>query len=134
MAYEAQQIRHSFVAGEDLSGDQYALVYIGSDGLIYNDSNSEARKAIGVVQDNPKTGVAGLVTLLGLTKLKVAGAVAAGDTVTGNTGTTVGIVVEGTSGAGNATVFLFGADAAVGPTGPTGPTGATGVTGATGPT
>lgn len=110
MAYEGQQITHSFVAGEDLSAAQYAKVFLGADGFIYDDDAAGVRKFIGVVQDNPISGVVGTVCLLGITKLKVAGATTTGSIVAGAATQTVGLILAGTSGAGVATAMISGLD------------------------
>lgn len=108
MAFQGQQITHTFVAGESLTASQFKIVYIGSDGLIYDDSNSGARKYLGVLQDNPAQGVAGLVCLTGVTKLAVSGSTTTGSIVTAGAGNNVGVVLAGTGGAGVATVYVNG--------------------------
>lgn len=107
MAYQGKQINHTFVAGEDLSGSQHAMVYLGSDGLIYDDSTG-GRKFLGILQDNPASGAAGLVCLTGVSKLKVAASTTTGSIVTAAADNKVGIVLAGTGGAGTATVYISG--------------------------
>ena len=107
MAYTGKQIAHSVTAGEDLSGDQYKPVFVGSDGLIYNDDSSGTRFFLGVLQDKPASGVAGTVCLFGITKASVSGATTTGAAyTTGTTPYTVGLVLEGTGAAGVATVLI----------------------------
>lgn len=111
MAYEGDQIRHSFVAGEDLSSDQFKQVYLDANGMIYNDSNADARKLLGVLQDKPKVDQAGNVCLFGITKLAVGGATAAATTIAGQGAAAVAaLVLVGTGGAGVATVLWRGND------------------------
>jgi len=113
MAYQGKQILHSFVAGEDLSSDQFKAVYVGSDGLIYNDDSTGTRNFIGILQDKPASGAAGSVCLFGITKVAVSGATTTGAKFeAGTTPYTVGVVLGGTGGAGVATVLITQAESA----------------------
>lgn len=107
MAYYGEQLTHTFVAGEDLSGDQYSAVYINSDGTIYNDDNSGARAFLGILQDKPESGQAGVVCLMGITKVAVSASTTTGSALSaGSTPYEVGIVLDGTGAAGVATALI----------------------------
>ena len=66
----------SFWAGEDLSNDQYRFVIL-SGGKVYR-PNAGTDKAIGILQNNPESGEAASVRMLGISKL------VAGETIAEN--------------------------------------------------
>lgn len=71
----------SFTAGEDLSAKRYYLVKLNSSGEIeLVDTAGEA--AIGVLQDKPESGKAGLVRVNGVSKAVAGGTITAGQLLT----------------------------------------------------
>ena len=76
MAYEVPIMDVSFEAGEDLSNDQYRFVVL-SGGKVYR-PNASTDKAIGILQNNPESGEAASVRMLGISKL------VAGETIAEN--------------------------------------------------
>lgn len=72
MAYSGEGFDLSFIAAEDLSGDQYHFVVLGSDTTVRRpDSGSEW--PVGILQNNPASGEEAIVRVGGISKL-VAGA------------------------------------------------------------
>lgn len=81
MAYEASQpLKHTFVAGADLSAKQYHFVKLESDGEIVACSGITDRP-IGVLQNDPVAGQEAEVVITGITKVIADEALAAGDVI-----------------------------------------------------
>jgi hypothetical protein len=85
MAYETSQaVKATFVAATDLTGAQYKFVEFAPvtfpEGTIVAASNGA--NAIGVLQNAPKAGEEAEVVLVGITKVKAADAIIAGQPVT----------------------------------------------------
>ena len=76
MAFENGILDIGFLAGEDLSNDQYRFVIL-SGGKVHR-PNAAGDKAVGVLQNNPAAGEAASVRMLGISKL------VAGETIAEN--------------------------------------------------
>lgn len=69
MAYEASQpLKHTFVAGEDLTAAQYHFVTLKTDGTIEL-CDAATEYPIGVLQNKPDEGQEAEVVIVGITKL-----------------------------------------------------------------
>lgn len=78
MSYENNLTAFTFEAGSDLSASQYCFVDVAADGQV-DVVSSKGAKAAGVLQDKPSAaGRAGMVGVVGITKVKVGAAVTAG--------------------------------------------------------
>lgn len=73
MAYDVPVLDISVAATVDLSTSQY--FFVKADGTLC----AAGGKALGILQNNPKSGLAAGVRVLGCSKLTLAGTVAAGD-------------------------------------------------------
>lgn len=116
MAYENKGKCITVEAGSDLSASQYCFVDVNSSGQLALPSDGAA--AIGVLQNDPAAaGRAGSVLTSGITKIKVAGVLTAGDDVSSDnagrattpaTGDRVlGRVLESSTGANQIVAMLF---------------------------
>lgn len=117
MAFKGYQDTSTFLAASDFSDDQFKLVE-----LTANSDEVEltaAGEGIGVVQNHPESGEAATVTLAGVTKVIVGGAVSVGQRITAAaTGfavvvvsgalpnKSVGKILTGASSGGIATMLL----------------------------
>lgn len=77
MAYEDGGIDRTFLAAEDLSGQQYRFVVMASDTTVQM-PNAATDFPIGVLQNAPESGEEAVVRLLGVSKLVMNDAVAVG--------------------------------------------------------
>lgn len=68
MAYEHEGIDLSFIAGEDLSGDQYHFVTLKSDTEVER-PNAATDWCVGILQNNPESGEEAVVRVGGVSKL-----------------------------------------------------------------
>lgn len=104
MAYEASQpLKHTFVAGEDLSAKRYHFVKISADNTIVACSGV-TDVPIGVLQSNPASGQEAEVVISGITKVVADEALTAGDAVGTSADGQAQVVTVGTE----TTVYLAG--------------------------
>lgn len=120
MAYEANMIVRSFVAGGNLASSQYLAVKLSADNTVVI-CNGATDRPIGILQNKPASGATAEVCIFGLTKWQGDADLTAGDMVgtsadgqadaktPAGAGTEyyIGQVVQGNSAAaGLATVFI----------------------------
>lgn len=84
----------TFIADGDLSAAQFTAVKLSGD-LKVAAATADTHVAIGILQDKPTDGKAGLVRLHGISKAVAGGTVAAGDMLVATTG---GKLVASTTG------------------------------------
>ncbi|HYE75638.1 MAG TPA: hypothetical protein VEF04_20005 [Blastocatellia bacterium] len=96
MAVEGQQIKHSFIAGGDLSAKQYHFVKMSANDTVVVCS-AVTDKPIGVVQNAPASGGTAEVCLAGITKVSGDADLGYGDSI-------------GTSSDGQAAAYVAGTD------------------------
>lgn len=128
MAYEANMIVRSFVAGGNLASSQYKAVKLSADNTVVI-CDGATDKAIGVLQNKPASGATAEVCIFGVTKWQGDADLAAGDYVgtsadgqadaktPAGAGTEwyIGVVLQGNSAAGGlATVFINAATGGLG--------------------
>lgn len=77
MSYEIPILNVTLVAGEDLSDSQYYAVKLNSSGQVVLASTGE--KITGIIQDDPESGIAGLVMTHGISKAVLGDTVTAGE-------------------------------------------------------
>lgn len=106
MAYEAiQQKLGTLKAGADLRTHQYKAVKIVADGDV--ELATEGTDAVlGVLQNTPNTNETAEVCVFGVTKYIASGALTPGAVIGG--AKPYARVIEGTSGAGVASIFVGG--------------------------
>ena len=111
-------------AENDLSAKQYFLVEISGDAQVDVVDAAPTQVCAGVLQNKPEAGQFAEVCPLGVTPVKVGGAVTAGDKIycgsggwalscstTGSGKRTIGWVIEGASSGGQAVAFIHCANA-----------------------
>lgn len=81
MAYQGHGTDISLVAGADLSAKQFHFVKPNSSGQAVA-ANATDITQVGVLQNDPTSGQTGTVRVAGVSKVKIAGTVAAGAEVT----------------------------------------------------
>jgi hypothetical protein len=128
MAYEANMIVRSFVAGASLASAQYKAVKLSADNTVVV-CDGATDKAIGILQNKPASGGTAEVCVFGFTKWQGDADLAAGDVVGtsadgqadpktpagGGTEFYIGTVIQGNSTAGGlATVFINAATPGLG--------------------
>lgn len=91
MAQASNQVVKSFIAGEDMSSDQYKFVMIeaGVNSTVVKagaGGAAEGNHVIGVLQNAPEDGEAASVAILGTSKLKMAAACDAGEKIMSSSG------------------------------------------------
>ncbi len=86
----------TFIAGEDLSNYRYYAVYLSDDHTVKVCTTSYLN-AIGILQNNPKSGEEAVVRLVGTTKAVAAGSISAGTRVKATTAGKIEAI--GTAGA-----------------------------------
>jgi len=115
MAQASNQIVKSFIAGEDLSSDQYKAVMIelGTSNEVIKAGTpaAEGTHVIGVLQNEPADGEAASVAIGGTSKLKMAAACDAGEKLMSSSGqgtpvdadqkSVIGIALEDSAGSGS---------------------------------
>lgn len=100
--YVDSQAKIDVVAGADLSAAQYSFVKLSATGVILPTANTDV--VIGVLQNSPRLGEVAEIAVSGITKVKMAGAVALGKLI-GITAAGLGTsLVSGT----DATRFVVG--------------------------
>jgi hypothetical protein len=77
MSQQLGVLDKTFIAGEDLSSAQYYFVYISDDQTVSLCTTSHL-DAIGVLQNDPKSGEEAVVRVIGTSKVKFGDAVAVG--------------------------------------------------------
>ena len=88
MAYEQPLFNLSFTTAKDLSSYQFQVVNLTTGDQITAGLTSSTNGALGILQDKPTSGMQGSVMVLGVTKVKTAGAVSCGQTIGLNLTTT----------------------------------------------
>jgi len=97
MAYKGSQpFKITLEAGADLSSSQYNFVKLNSSGKAV-ECSAVTDKPVGVLQNNPTSGQAAEIVVVGLTKVSTNAALAIGDLV-------------GTSSDGQAAAYVAGTD------------------------
>jgi len=71
----------SMTAGEDLSSGQYQLVYVDAANSV-KQRNGKGAPGIGVLNNKPQSGEHASVVVMGMTRCKAGGTIAAGNWVT----------------------------------------------------
>ena len=113
MSYEVPILNVTLIAGEALTTKQYYGVRLNSSGQVI--TASEGSGIIGVIQDAPASGAAGLVMTHGITKGVLGGTVTAGQElqmdssgrfIVKTTGTTVAIALESGAVSEQRTIML----------------------------
>lgn len=98
MAYEGSQpLKSTFVAGEDLSAKQYHFVKMNGTLRQIVACSGATDEPIGVLQNDPASGEAAEVTIIGETKIKQSASIAPGTLI-------------GTNNAGKADAKIWGTD------------------------
>jgi hypothetical protein len=125
VATEHSVYDESFIAGADLSGKQFYAVKISAARTVALGAAATDR-CIGILQNDPASGQAAVVRMIGLSKAISGAAVTVGAEVTsdaagklidvaGATGRCVGVAVEATTGADQLfTLFVFTGSAKAG--------------------
>lgn len=109
MATENNLTSLSYVAGADLSGQQFRFVKLNAQGQVVLAAAGEF--AIGVLQNNPTSGDAATVAVSGITKVRAGGVIAVGAAVASDGSGNAKTAVAGstnTSDAGAAADALVG--------------------------
>ncbi len=123
MAYEGQQVRLTFKAGESLTAKQYYAVKLDStEGQVIACAGT-TDKPVGILQNAPASGGEAIVAISGVSKVNSDAALAVGDTIgtaadgqlatyangTDTTKYIIGIVIGATSNAGEYATAIINA-------------------------
>jgi hypothetical protein len=98
MAWEQPLFTLSFPAAKDLSSYQFELVQLTTDKKVTNITSSAAYK-LGILQNNPTSGLEASVMVMGVSKAKLGGAVGVRQQIKSNGASTSagGTIVAATS-------------------------------------
>jgi len=116
MAYDfsANAIRTTFVAGADLSAEQFKFVEVDPGTGRVTAVNAATDRPIGVLQNSPKSGEAADVLIAGGTKVLAGGTASAGEPVFSNASAVAVTLGIGTTGSAAYVVGTFIQPAAAG--------------------
>jgi hypothetical protein len=116
MAYEFSNsaVKVTRTAGEDLSGKQYHFVKLDNGDGTVKAVNGATDRPFGVLQNNPTSGQAAEVTIVGGTKVEAGGTASVGQPLFSNASAAAVTLAFGTTGSAAYVVGTFVEDAAAG--------------------
>jgi hypothetical protein len=81
-ATENNQVKESFSAGADLTAHQYHVVRLSAADTVSQANSAGQTTQLGILQNNPESGLAATVALLGMSRVVAGSSMAVGDMFT----------------------------------------------------